>query len=140
MTNNTTMAVPLVQTALEWAEVVYPVLMCLGFIAAAAGCSVYESRSEEEINGTAIKGPDGHILPVARKHGNHMADEALSMSPAARSVFRYINAAVVLTFIANGVAVVTHAMKDHLAGDEQRWWCEQSRLVWFAKSCQAYDC
>jgi hypothetical protein len=130
MADTPRMPIPAAQAALQWAEMIYPVVMSLAFIIAAAGWSVYKSRSAGEINGTAPRGPGGHLLPSRRRTGNDPDEEEPSMSPLARRMFRYTTALAALTFIANGGVIVFHTMHDHVVGgDGQRWWCDQSRLV-----------
>jgi ATP-binding cassette, subfamily B, vacuolar membrane transporter HMT1/ACLQ len=118
------------QAALEWVEVAYPLVLSLAFIAAAAAWSVYKSRSQDEVDREAPKGPGGHLLPSCRRSRNDQDEEESPISPSARRIFRYVTAAIVLTFIANGVAVVLHVMQDALLDEaDQRWFCDQSRLV-----------
>jgi ATP-binding cassette, subfamily B, vacuolar membrane transporter HMT1/ACLQ len=108
--------------------------------------SVYQSRSEEELNGSDAKGPGGHTLPASRHNSNNTEDDAPSVSPTALRIFRYITSAVVLTFIANGGAIILHVMAVYAgnhgsSGDYKHyWWCEQSRLVWSSQTLAVPSC
>jgi ATP-binding cassette, subfamily B, vacuolar membrane transporter HMT1/ACLQ len=122
-------------------QLLYPLVLLVTFIVTAGAHSILTARSEEDIIVPEATGPGGKPLPVTKRKketGGHHAIEQ-RIGPIARRAFQYVSVLLVLTYVANGVNVATHALaerepsrgdgdRDRPAG-QQGWWCTQERTV-----------
>ena len=76
-------------------------------------------------DGQYLTGPDGKPLPSTVKRPN--TDEAKhhrnDFSASQRLLFRWLSVGVIVTFVGNGINVITHALM------ERPWWCGQATAV-----------
>lgn len=115
------------------AELWYSPVLLLAFITSAATYSILSSRSEEELIKPSVTGPDGKPLPVTkRKREDSRPVVEAHIGNVARRVFQYMSAAVVLTFLADFVAIVVHAFRENKPGIGFSWWCGEERIVSFS--------
>lgn len=126
------------QSVLQTAQVLYPVVLLLTFIISAGIHTVVTSKTEEELASPTVTGPGGKPLPITKRRRRHQAsqidDDASSSDGGgvAWSVFLYLTAAIVVSFVANGAAAAVHAMKSSRdAGFTNAWWCGEQRIVCF---------
>lgn len=134
-TGNHTSAAPetATQAVLRTVEMLYPVVLLVAFVVAAGVHSIVTSRSEEDIIVPTVRGPGGKPLPVTKRKREDRQPETVEgyhVGPAGRRFFQYVTAGIILTFIANGVAVAVHTLGDHFDDDDdERWWCGEERTV-----------
>lgn len=122
------------ETVLLNAELWYPAVLLLAFISSAATYSILTSRSEEELVEPTATGPDGKPLPVTKRKREDIRRLVVEahIGTAARRVFQYLSAAVVLTFLADFVTVIVHVFHPDKSGTASGWWCGEERIVSFA--------
>jgi len=111
------------------AQLLYPMILLVAFVLSAGVHSILTSRSEEELITPTATGPGGKPLPVTKRKREHEEPQILDIDEqsSAHGAFQYIAAAVVLTFLANCVAVVVHGLDS--AGKSHEWWCSEQRMV-----------
>jgi len=130
----------LAQSVLRTAELLYPAILLLIFVLSAAIHTIITSKAEEKINFPTVKGPGGKPLPVTKrkweKIAQELADEDNSRaSRLAKSAFRYLTFAVISSFVANGIAIIAHALHSHRhEAREDWWWCGEERVVSIVRS------
>ena len=140
MTTNTLVATKMSKTGLSTAETVelraqilYPAILLLAFIASAGVHSVLTSRTEEELVAPIARGPGGKPLPLTkrkREHEESIVPQINFFSDAARRVFQYATGAIIITFLANAVAIALHAIEVRTSsGGTSGWWCGEERIV-----------
>jgi len=116
------------------AQLLYPVVLLLAFIVSAGVYSIVTARTEEELVVPTARGPGGKPLPVTKRKREQLDEPrvpaACAGSSVARRVFQYTQAAVILTFFANGAAIAFHALQARgISGSEDGWWCSEQRTV-----------
>lgn len=75
----------------------------------------------------AQRGPGGRPLPTRRK-SNNQVKEAVAVrdfSPRIKTTFGLLQAAVLATFVADGVATIIQV----ISGRDEQWWPGQSAVV-----------
>jgi hypothetical protein len=122
------------QSVLRTAQLLYPVVLLLAFITSAGVHTIVTSRTEEQLVVPSVRGPGGKPLPVTKKKREQEAsepdDDTTGNGGLAWNVLVYLTGAVVLSFVANGAAVVAHAMQSSRNdGLDNAWWCGEQTVV-----------
>ncbi len=122
------------ESVLRKAQLLYPVVLLLTFIAASAIHTVITSKTEEELDGPIVRGPDGKPLPITKRKREQQELEAVDEAAAGRglawTVFLYLTGGTIVSFVANGAAIAAHAMKSSSdSGLDNAWWCGEERTV-----------
>jgi hypothetical protein len=122
------------QSVLRTAQLLYPVILLLTFIISAGVHTVVTSKTEEQLAAPTVRGPGGKPLPMTKRKLEQESleadDNASGTGGFAWCAFLYLTGALVMSFVANGVAIAAHAMtssKD--AGLADVWWCGDERIV-----------
>ena len=106
----------------------YPaIVLCvflLGFIIYGV---VNAPRDDGKVEVHAKRGPGGRPLPLRRKSASQVKEaiKVTDFSPSAKLIFRATSAAVLLSFVVNGAAIVLQV----LIYRDERWWPGQSAVV-----------
>ncbi len=67
------------------------------------------------------RGPGGKPLPLTKKkreHEEHVLPDVPYFSDGAKRAFQYVTAGIVLTFIANAIAIAIRALRDRAGAKE----------------------
>ncbi|KAL2166389.1 hypothetical protein VTG60DRAFT_2818 [Thermothelomyces hinnuleus] len=130
------------QSVLQRAQLVYPVLLLLAFILSAGIYTIVTSRAEEGLVVPTAKGPSGNPLPMTKRKRRRSAraeeDCDIQGGGLAKTVFPYLTAAVILSFVANGAVL---ALRLRFGGEskfENTWWRSEERVVYIAGSAFLY--
>ena len=103
-----------------------PILLLVVFLVAFTTHSIRAASKGATVRASTDQtGPGGKPLPTGAKRAARRAKPALDFSPARKSLFNWISVGIILTFIANAVNVILHALLDR----EDEWWCGQSVAV-----------
>ncbi|KZF24470.1 hypothetical protein L228DRAFT_208986 [Xylona heveae TC161] len=116
----------------------YPVALLFIFLIAFILRSVLAAKVQpEQTPSTVLKGPGGKPLPVKTKRSpkQSLGKDAVNLSPARKAAFDWLSVGVILTFFANAVDVVAHAIFKRNEG----WWCGQSVVVYVVASFFVYS-
>ncbi|TEA15446.1 ABC transporter aclQ [Colletotrichum sidae] len=106
---------------LDWTLMWYPLVLLVVFIGTAATYTIVTARKEEEEVAkveTETLGPGGKRLPLTKKKKRRYDDETERsrfgpiLSPISRTWLKYISAAVIITFVANGIAHISHVVEE----------------------------
>lgn len=117
---------------LELLEYLYPIVLLVTFISAAAAHSIITARDEEELEVPAVRGPGGKPLPVTKKRrAQHERKPVRDFSLLVKRVFQYVMAAITFTFVADGIAITLHVLADRVEEKGTSWWCGEPRVVSF---------
>ena len=116
------------QAVLTYVHYAYPIILLFSFLLAFTVHSILTASKDDTVQAVPDKtGPGGKPLPrntsPSAKKGKQ---EALDFSPARKLVFDWLSIGVILTFLANSVIVIVHA----LTAKKHGWWCGQSTVVW----------
>ncbi|KAL2144084.1 hypothetical protein VTI28DRAFT_9614 [Corynascus sepedonium] len=130
-------------SVLQRAQLFYPVILLLAFVISAGVHTVVTSKSEEQLAAPTVTGPGGKPLPVTKRKREQEPlqefDDTNGPGSFARSVFLYLTAAVVMSFVANGAAIAVHAMKSSRDGGlANAWWCGEQTVVYIVGSAFLY--
>ena len=121
------------QSVLRITQLLYPVILLLTFIISAGLHTIVTSRTEGELVIPTVKGPGGKPLPVTKRKREQEEQQAFDDendgSHRSRSVFLCLTTAVILSFVANGVAIANHALQSLENSTENQWWCGEERVV-----------
>ena len=113
----------LAESVLFYAQIAYPFVLLVAFGVALGLHSILTSTTQEDVVHPDVSGPGGRPLPVTKKRKTSVtASRAIALSQTARHVFQYGTAAVVISFLANGINICLHAT----AGG---WWCNDEQIV-----------
>lgn len=113
-------------------QLCYPVVLLFAFIISAAIHSIVTSKTEEEVVAPAVKGPGGKPLPFTKKRREHRDTQGpfVHSGSVAKTVFQYLSAGLVLSFVANGAAIALRALSARgVKGEVGDWWCDEQRIV-----------
>lgn len=115
------------QTILTYVHSAYPIILFAFFLSAFTVHSILTAPKDDIVQTAPDRtGPGGKPLPrnpsPSAKKGKQ---KELDFSPARKLVFDWISIGVVLTFVANSVIVIVHALVDK----RHEWWCGQSAVV-----------
>ncbi|KAL0931025.1 heavy metal tolerance protein precursor [Colletotrichum truncatum] len=128
----------------------YPLALLVVFIGTAATYTIVTAKKEEELNVEAdTLGPGGKRLPMTKKKSRRDDDDTERtrlgpvLSPIAKTWLKWITLAVFFTFIANGVAHISHVAEElEKAGlpkdGVERWEESQSMAVYLIGSPNLY--
>ncbi|KAK4167657.1 putative heavy metal tolerance protein precursor [Cladorrhinum sp. PSN259] len=130
------------QTVYLKAQLFYPVVLLLVFVITAGIHSVVTARSEEIFIQPTTTGPGGKPLPVTKKRKQEhreLADDQESVhgnnSTISCGIFKYLTGAIILSFIANGLAVASHVSQSSaVSKPKDWWWCGEERFVYVVGS------
>jgi hypothetical protein len=90
--------------------------------------SISAANTTKTINETVLLGPGGKPLPASArkiKEERERRQKLIEFSPGRRTLFKYLAAAILATFLANGFEIVIHA----LTKSENGWWCGKQMAV-----------
>ena len=115
------------QAILTYVHYAYPIILLVFFLSAFTVHSILTAPKEEIVQAVPDRtGPGGKPLPrntsPSAKKGKQ---KELDFSPARKLVFDWLSIGVVLTYLANSVIVIVHALVDK----KHEWWCGQSAVV-----------
>ncbi|KAK1781775.1 hypothetical protein QBC45DRAFT_39734 [Copromyces sp. CBS 386.78] len=122
-------------------QLCYPVVLLFAFIISAGIHSIVTSKTEEEVVAPTVKGPGGKPLPFTKRRREHHDTQApfVHNGDVAKTVFRYLSAGLVLSFVANGAAIALRALSARgVKGEVGDWWCDEQRIVYVAGSAFFY--
>lgn len=122
-------------------QLCYPVVLLFAFIISAGIHSIVTSKTEEEVVAPTIKGPGGKPLPFTKRRREHHDIQApfVHNGDVAKTVFQYLSAGLVLSFVANGATIALHAVSARgVKGEVGDWWCDEQRIVYVAGSAFFY--
>ncbi|KAK4218038.1 heavy metal tolerance protein [Rhypophila decipiens] len=125
------------------AQILYPVILLVAFVLSAAVHSILTSRSEEELDVPTVTGPGGKPLPVTKRKREQEEPRDLDSDGQSTGLvaFKHLAAVVVLTFLANGLALVAHLNSHHPKYDalqDPHWQCSEERMVYLIGSAFLY--
>lgn len=101
-----------------------PVLLLIFFLAAFTTHSVVTASTDTATkNPQDQTGPGGKPLPSSKK--NPKQNDVLDFSPTRKILFNWLSVGTIVTFLANAVVVILHA----LINREDNWWCGESVAV-----------
>jgi hypothetical protein len=116
------------EAVLRYVHYSYPPFLLMVFLATFAVESIISAPNELPLSPEEQKtGPGGKPLPRNKKSIKRPAREIPEFGPAARLSFKCISLVVLLTFVANCVSVIVHALVDRA----KNWWCGQHTAVSF---------
>lgn len=118
---------------LNLARNVYPAAVLVIFLVAFVVFGVVNSPVENDrVLIDSLRGPGGRPLPTRRKSNNQVREAVAvrDFSPRAKTVFAMLQAVVLATFVADGVAVILQV----ISGREDHWWPGQSAVVFVVGS------
>ena len=122
----------LAETVFRNSQLCYPVILLFAFIISAAIHSIVTSQTEEEVVAPTVTGPGGKPLPFTKRRREHHDTQArfVHNGSVAKTVFQYLSAGLVLSFIANGAAISLRALSARgVKGEVGDWWCDEQRIV-----------
>ena len=105
----------------------YPIILLAFFLAANTTHAVLTASTDEGTQSPPDqRGPGGKPLPrTASPKAKEQKNKNMDFSPGRKLFFSWISMAVILTFLANAVVVLVHALIDK----KNNWWCGQSVVV-----------
>lgn len=108
----------------------YAWILFLIFMVSFVATSILTAETAKAANGPILLGPGGKPLPASArkvKEERERRQKLIEFSPGRQTVFKYLAAAILGTFLANGFEVVIHA----LTKSENGWWCGKEMAVSF---------
>ena len=113
----------------------FPWMLLLIFVVVFVTNSIASAESSAEAVGPVVTGPGGKPLPRSTKkreeEQERLRRQRLDFSPLRKLVFYYLSTGVIVTFIANAVNIVIHALTKRDTG----WWCGEATAVSSSWSC-----
>ena len=106
----------------------YPIILLAVFLIAFTAHSVLTASKEDTVSASPSQtGPGGKPLPTntAPSAKEKLQRQALDTSPRRKLLFHWLSLGVVVTFVANAVNVVFHALYKR----KDNWWCGESVAV-----------
>lgn len=111
---------------LDFLQYAYPIILLAFFLLAFTVRSIATSSSTNSNGDEPAHGPGGKPLPLSKKAKKASTrDPGPELSRARKLVFEWLSVAACLTFVANTVNVIVHALYDRKRG----WWCGQAVVV-----------
>ncbi|KAI9167453.1 Heavy metal tolerance protein [Paramyrothecium foliicola] len=94
-------------------EYIYSLVLLVTFISCAAWYSIVNAKKEEDVIQSQVKGPGGKPLPLTKRKKRDDGERKIGphFGPTAKNVFRTLAAGVFLTYVATGMAMLTHAFR-----------------------------
>lgn len=112
--------------AVEVLQYAYPIFMLFFFLAAFTTRSILASNSNLTIEKPTQTGPGGKPLPATDPTRNFVKKTVRDdVTQSQKRVFEWLSLAAALTFIANSVNVIVHA----LTARSDNWWCGKQVVV-----------
>ena len=106
----------------------YPAIVFCVFLLAFIVYGVLNAPSDDDkVEVHAKRGPGGRPLPLRRKSASQVkaASRVTDFSPTAKLLFKAMSAAVLVSFVANGAAIILQV----LIYRDDKWWPGQSAVV-----------
>lgn len=96
---------------LRQTQYLYALILLVAFVTGAAWYSVYNTKKEEDIVQTTVKGPGGKPLPITKRTKRDDGERKLGprFGPTAKNVFRYLAAVLFLSYVGTGTSMFIHA-------------------------------
>ena len=114
---------------LEFVQYAYPIILLAFFLLAFTARSIATSSSASSKADEPIYGPGGKPLPASKKAKKaSKCDPGPDLSRPRKLVFEWLSVVACLTFVANAINVIVHA----LYARKQGWWCGQAAVVSFS--------
>lgn len=121
------------QSVLRNAQLLYPVILLLTFILSAGLHTIVTSRTDGGEACSTVKGPGGKPLPITKRKREQEAQQASDDNNDgnhhSKKIFLFLATAVILSFLANAVAIAEHALQSLVNPAENQWWCGEERVV-----------
>lgn len=105
------------------------------FLTAFIANSILTAKPPSESQEPLLTGPGGKPLPrSARKYKEELQrrKKLKDFSPGRKSLFLYLSAGLLSTFVASGTNVVVHALYEHAVYGDNSWWCGEATAVSWA--------
>ena len=116
-----------------------PLVLLVFFLVSFMSYSIITANPEKTTTAAPVTGPGGKPLPRNKRRNSTLPKPRLDFSPAKKAFFKWVSVALILTFLANAVAVLLHVLVDRADG----WWCGQhvvvSSLTMIAPHLQALE-
>ncbi|CAG8973932.1 hypothetical protein HYALB_00003710 [Hymenoscyphus albidus] len=113
------------------------------FLVAFIANSILTAEPPGESKEPVLTGPGGKPLPrSARKYKEELQKrkKLQDFSPGRKSLFLYLSAGLLATFVANGTNIVVHALYEHAAyGADDSWWCGEATAIYICASAFFYS-
>jgi hypothetical protein len=111
---------------LDFLQYAYPIILLAFFLLAFTVRSIATSSSANSNGDEPVYGPGGKPLPLSKKAKKaSKRDPGPELSRPRKLVFEWLSVAACLTFVANAINVIVHA----LYARKQGWWCGQAVVV-----------
>lgn len=110
------------------AKTAYPAVVLGVFLLGFIIYGVVNAPSEDgKVEVHAKRGPGGRPLPLRRKSARQVKDaiKVTDFSPNSKLIFKAISAGILVSFVANGAAIILQV----LIYRDDRWWPGQSAVV-----------
>jgi len=110
------------------AKTVYPAVVLGVFLLGFIIYGIVNAPSEDaKVEVHAKRGPGGRPLPLRRKSARQVKDaiKVTDFSPNSKLIFKAISAGILVSFVANGAAIILQV----LIYRDDRWWPGQSAVV-----------
>jgi hypothetical protein len=110
------------------AKTAYPAVVLGVFLLGFIIYGIVNAPSEDgKVEVHAKRGPGGRPLPLRRKSARQVKDaiKVTDFSPNSKLIFKAISAAILVSFVANGAAIILQV----LIYRDDRWWPGQSAVV-----------
>ena len=106
-----------------------PVILLAFFLVVFTANSIATASPDSTVAAsTQLTGPGGKPLPQGKGGSQAKAQrrkQVLDFTPARKLLFDWVSAGAALTFVANAVVVISHALWDRY----DNWWCGQHVAV-----------
>lgn len=101
-------------------QYLYALVLLVTFISCAAWYSIANSKKEEDLVESTVKGPGGKPLPGTKRKKRTDGERKIGprFGTAAKNVFRYLAAIVCLSYIVSSASMLNHAFWHE---DPYRW-------------------
>ena len=113
------------QRTVVWLHYASPIILLFLFLVAFMVSSIRAAPRETKSNEPVLRGPGGKPLPQNKRGKSEPKPQLPEFSPARRILFNWISLGAAITFVANAVAVILHA----LVGRKDGWWCGEHAAV-----------
>ena len=111
---------------LDFLQDAYPIILLAFFLVAFTVRSIATSSTTNSNGDEPAYGPGGKPLPESKKAKKaHKPDPGPELSRPRKLVFEWLSVAACLTFVADTINVIVHALYDR----KQGWWCGQATVV-----------
>lgn len=111
--------------ALDSLRIAYPILLLVVFAASFIASSIVTARTANQNFSAAQTGPGGRPLPNRSRSSFSVRKGGQKFSHNAKIWFNLLSVAILVTFVAEAAANVSHVM----VARSEHWWCGQSVVV-----------